>query len=89
MAIAVLGVDLSRNICSVVGPDASGAVVMRRKVRRETLIAFGGEAPSVRCRNGGVLRRSSSGSRVRRSRPRRSAHVARIRPPLCQGAKER
>ena len=36
----VLGVDLGKNVCSVVGLDASGAVVMRRKVRRETLIAL-------------------------------------------------
>ena len=40
MDIAVLGVDLGKNVCSVVGLDASGAVVMRRKVRRETLIAL-------------------------------------------------
>jgi transposase len=38
--IAVLGVDLGKNVCSVVGLDASGAVVMRRKVGRETLIAL-------------------------------------------------
>ncbi len=35
-----LHVDLGKNVCSVVGLDASGAVVMRRKVRRETLIAL-------------------------------------------------
>ena len=29
MKIAVLGVDLGKNVCSVVGLDASGAVVMR------------------------------------------------------------
>ena len=40
MDISVLGVDLGKNVCSVVGLDASGAVVMRRKVRRETLIAL-------------------------------------------------
>ena len=38
MDIAVLGVDLGKNVCSVVGLDLSGAVVMRRKVRRETLV---------------------------------------------------
>ena len=36
MDISVLGVDLGKNVCSVVGLDASGAIVMRRKVRRET-----------------------------------------------------
>ena len=40
MDIAVLGVDLGKNVCSVVGLDASGAVVMRCKVRRQTLIAL-------------------------------------------------
>ena len=30
----------AKNVCSVVGLDASGAVVLRRKVRRETLIAL-------------------------------------------------
>jgi transposase len=40
MDIAVLGVDLGKNVCSVVGLDASGAIVMRRKIRRETLIAL-------------------------------------------------
>jgi transposase len=43
--ISVLGVDLGKNACSVVGLDASGAVVMRRKVRRETLIGLAEKLP--------------------------------------------
>jgi transposase len=39
MDIAALGVDPGENVCSVVGLDMSGAVAMRRKVRRETRIA--------------------------------------------------
>src|SRR6202453_172497 len=46
MDIAVLGVDLGKNVCSVVGLDTSGAVVMRRKVRRETLIALAEKLPA-------------------------------------------
>jgi hypothetical protein len=46
MDIAVLGVDLGKNVCSVVGLDASGAVIMRRKVRRETLIALAEKLPA-------------------------------------------
>ena len=38
--ISVLGVDLGKNVRSVVELDASGAVVMRRRIRRETLIAL-------------------------------------------------
>ena len=45
MDIFVLGIDLGKNVCSVVGLDASGAVVMRRKVRRETLIALAEKLP--------------------------------------------
>ena len=44
--ISVLGVDLGKNVCSVVGLDASGAVVMRRKMRRETLIALAEKLPA-------------------------------------------
>ena len=38
MTIVILGVDLGKNACSVVGVDAAGAVVLRRSMRRQTLI---------------------------------------------------
>ncbi len=40
MTISVLGVDLGKNVCSLVGLDASGAVVLRRRAKRETVIAL-------------------------------------------------
>ncbi len=43
--ISVLGVDLGKNVCSVVGLNSSGAVVMRRKMRRETLIGLAEKLP--------------------------------------------
>jgi transposase len=43
--ISVLGVDLGKNVCSVVGVDGTGKVVMRRKVRRETLIGLADTLP--------------------------------------------
>ncbi len=43
--ISVLGVDLGKNVCSVIGLDASGAVVMRRKTRRATFIALAEKLP--------------------------------------------
>ena len=45
MDISVLGVDLGKNVCSVVGLDASGAVVLRRRAKRETLIALAAKLP--------------------------------------------
>ena len=76
MDISVLGIDLGKNVCSVVGLDASGAVVMRRKVRRETLIALAEKLPPCVVGMGGLLRGSSSRPRVRRSWARRAADVA-------------
>lgn len=38
MQIAVLGIDLGKNSCSMVGLDDGGAVVLRRRMRREGVI---------------------------------------------------
>lgn len=38
MQIAVLGIDLGKNSCSIVGLDVRGAVVLRRRLRREGII---------------------------------------------------
>ena len=40
MEIAVLGIDLGKNSCSVVGLDGTGRVVMRRRMQRDSVIKF-------------------------------------------------
>jgi len=40
MAVVVLGIDLGKNVCSVVGLDASGRVVVRRRLKREAVLGF-------------------------------------------------
>ena len=40
MEIAVLGIDLGKNSCSVVGLDSTGRVVMRRRMHRDSVIKF-------------------------------------------------
>src|SRR6266851_7647522 len=40
MDIAVLGIDLSKNVCSLVGLDGEGRVVLRRRMTRETVGGF-------------------------------------------------
>jgi transposase len=40
MRIAVLGIDLGKNSCSVVGLDSTGVVIKRRRMRRESIAAF-------------------------------------------------
>jgi transposase len=38
MKITVVGIDLGKNVCSLVGLDGSGHVVVRRRVRRENVL---------------------------------------------------
>lgn len=48
MTIAILGIDLGKSTCSAVGLDATGAVVLRRRMRRQTVIKFAsGLAPCI------------------------------------------
>ena len=46
MRIAVLGIDLGKNVCSMVGLDDSGAIVLRRRARRDLLAEFVGKLPA-------------------------------------------
>ena len=45
MQIAVLGIDLGKNSCSLVGLDSSGAVIKRRRMRPASIAAFAERPP--------------------------------------------
>jgi transposase len=45
MKVSVLGIDLGKNVCSIVGFDETGAVVLRRRAKRETLIGLAAKLP--------------------------------------------
>jgi hypothetical protein len=68
--ISVLGVDLGKNVCSVVGLDAPGAVVMRRRMRRETLIGLAEKLPGCVVGMEGVLRLTLPRPYLHQPRPR-------------------
>lgn len=40
MQLSIIGIDLGKTSCSLVGLDAGGKVVLRRRLRRDTIIAF-------------------------------------------------
>ena len=40
MQIAVLGIDLGKNSCSIVGMDETGKVVVLRRMQRTTVMTF-------------------------------------------------
>lgn len=42
MSMFVLGIDLGKNVCSLVGLDETGAVVLRRRLRRDGVAEFVG-----------------------------------------------
>ena len=44
--ICVLGVDIGKNLCSLVGLDDFGKVVLRRRAKRETLITLAAKLPA-------------------------------------------
>ena len=46
MHIAVLGIDLGKNSCSVAGLDAAGRVVLRRRMRRDSVIKLAAGLPA-------------------------------------------
>jgi transposase len=43
--IAVLGIDVGKNTCSMAGLDATGAVVLRRRMTRESVVTFTANLP--------------------------------------------
>ncbi|WP_425419046.1 IS110 family transposase [Oricola indica] len=45
MSIVILGIDLGKNSCSIVGLDADGSVIVRRRMRRDGVIAFAAKLP--------------------------------------------
>jgi len=40
MQLAIIGIDLGKNSCSLVGLDVAGKVVLRRRMRRDTVLQF-------------------------------------------------
>ena len=46
MQIAVLGIDLGKNSCSVAGLDGTGRVVLRRRLTRESVVRLAGTLPA-------------------------------------------
>jgi transposase len=46
MQIAVLGIDLGKNSCSVAGLDASGQVVLRRRLHRDSVVKLASRSPA-------------------------------------------
>jgi hypothetical protein len=83
MQIAVIGIDLGRNICSLAGIDGSGQVVVRRRVRRENVFKIVSQL-----KPGTVAMEARGGARLRlMSRPRRRGSLGPRAPASCRPTK--
>lgn len=89
MSIAVLGIDLGKSSCSLVGLDEAGRVVLRRRMRRETVLAHAAKLPACVMAMASLLRRPSHGPGSGRSRTRGATDVAGVRAALRQSPEER
>ena len=76
MNVATLGIDLGKTWCSLVGLDGEGAVILRRKLRRERVVELA--ASLGRCRIGIEATR---GSHHLARALRRQGHDVRLMPP--------
>ena len=65
MRIAVLGIDLGKNVCSVVGLNDGGTVVLRRRTKAGHSDCADRQDAAVRCCDGGLLWGPSSRPAVR------------------------
>ena len=88
MKIVTLGNDLGKNPSSVVGLDADGRVVLRRRVRRATLAELAHELE--RCTVGmEACCGAHHDGRLFAAHGHDAAYVPGMRPSLCQSAEER
>jgi hypothetical protein len=85
----ILGIDLGKNVCGVVGVDAAGAIVVRKSMRRQTLIDYVAKLPTCAVAMEACCGAHYLGPPIRRTGARDQADVARVCAPLREGAKER
>lgn len=76
MTIVTLGIDLGKTICSMAGMDAKGHIVVRKRLRRDRVIAFAANLP--RCV---VAMEACCGAHHIGRRLAEAGHEVRLMPP--------
>jgi transposase len=80
----MLGIDLGKNSCSLVGLDATGKVVVQRRMRRETVIAFCSKLSGCT-----VAMEACCGARNMGRALAAQGHVIRLMSPECWNGRPR
>ena len=64
MHITTLGIDVAKNVFQLHGVDARGRAVLSRRVKRESVVAGGGESAALCDWDGGGRECTSLGSDI-------------------------
>lgn len=84
MEISTLGIDLSKTTFHVIGLNARGEIVLRKKFSRKQLLVFTANPAADPDWNGSLRRRALPRSCPAGTRPRRQAHAGTVREALRQ-----
>jgi transposase len=76
MTIQTLGIDLGKTLCSLAGLDAAGRVVLRKRIRRDKILAFATNLP--RCT---IAMEACCGAHHLAHRLIALGHTVRLMPP--------
>ena len=86
--ITTIGFDIAKSVFHVHGVDATGQVVIRRQLKRRSVLTFFQKLPPCLVGIEGVRLVSPLVARTSGARPYRSADAAGLREALCQTAEE-
>src|SRR4029453_10185227 len=89
MKIVMLGIDLGKNLCSLAGLDETGAVVFRRRMKRESVLQFTAQLESCTVAIEACCGAHHLGRQLIAQGACCSADVPRVCAALCEGPKER
>lgn len=62
MNVSMMGLDLAKNVFQVHGSDTAGAVVFRKQLRRDKVLAFFCRTLGLHRRDGSLLQRALLGT---------------------------
>ncbi len=75
MSILILGIELGENLCSLVGLNEAGAIVLRRSMRRQKVLGFTAKLPAC------VVAMEARCGAHHLGRPGRAGHTVKLMSP--------
>ena len=86
--ITTVGLDLAKHVFQVHGADASGRLVLRKKLRRDQVLAFFSQLPCCVVATEACGGAHFWGREIGKMGHENSAHPSRLRQAFCEARKE-